>query len=117
MAVVDAHERSFGVVVAGDGLAQLRRIDLISRFGCGMHVPSANQPIHHLTVAEEQTAAFAWRRRARVRHDLIPQTPREDDAGALDQQPPAIAGMTMTSLPSGTTAPLPPRVRASSSPM
>ena len=31
--------------------------------------------------------------------------------------PPAIAGMTMTSLPSGTGASMPPFVRASSSPM
>src|SRR5256714_11653635 len=82
-----------------------------------MHVPSANESIHHFAIAEEQTAALARRRLACVRDDLVPQPAWEDDARALDQRPPAIAGMTMTSLPSGTTAPLPPRVRASSSPM
>src|SRR5437660_1750171 len=82
-----------------------------------MHVPPANESIHHLAIAEEQAAAFARRRFARVRHDLVAQPAWKDDARTLDQRPPAIAGMTMTSLPSGTTAPLPPRVRASSSPM
>jgi hypothetical protein len=82
-----------------------------------VHVPTANEPIDDLAVAEKQAATLAWRRFAGVRDDLVPQPARKDDPRALDQRPPAIAGMTMTSLPSGTTALLPPRVRASSSPM
>jgi len=53
----------------------------------------------------------------RLRDDLIAQFAWKDKASPVDQRPPAIAGMTMMSLPSGTTAPLPPRARASSSPM
>jgi len=82
-----------------------------------MNVPSAHETAHDLAIAEEQATALARRGLARMRHDLVPQPARKDDARAVDQPPPAIAGMTMTSLPSGTTAPLPPRVRASSSPM
>ena len=117
MAVIDAHEKPIGVVVAGDGLAQLRGIDLISRFGCRMDVASAHQAIDHLAIAEEQPAALARLGLPRVSDDFVPQLARQDEPIAFDQRPPAMAGMTMTSLPSGTAATLPPRVRASSSPM
>src|SRR5439155_24820765 len=100
-----------------DSLPELRRIDLVPRLRHGVDGPSAHETIDHLAVAEEQAATLTWRALARVRHDLIPQRARQDDARTIDQRPPAIAGMTITSLPSGTTAPPPPRVRASSSPM
>ena len=117
MAVIDADEEAVGVVVAGDRLAQLRRVDLISRFGCRVNVSSAHQSSHHFAIAEEQTTTFAGRGLACVRDDLVPDLSRQDEPHTSAQRPPAIAGMTMTSLPSGTAAPLPPRVRASSSPM
>jgi len=117
MAVVDTHERTIGIVGLKERGTKLRRIDLISGFGCRMHVASAHQPIHDLAIAEKETATFARCRLPRVHDDLVPQRARKDDARALDQRPPAIAGMTMTSLPSGTAAALPPRLRASSSPM
>jgi hypothetical protein len=51
-----------------------------------------------------------------VRDDLIAE--RWSEAQRVGYAtPPAIAGMTMTSLPSGTAAPVPPFARASSSPM
>ena len=82
-----------------------------------MDVPAANEPVRHLAVTEEQTAALARRGLARVGHDLVSETSRQDESSTFDQRPPAIAGMTMTSLPSGTAALLPPVFRASSSPM
>jgi hypothetical protein len=82
-----------------------------------MDVPTAHESIGDFTIPEEQPAALARRLVARVGDDLVLKPARQDEPGALDQSPPAIAGMTMTSLPSGTAAPLPPRVRASSSPI
>ena len=82
-----------------------------------MNIPTAHESIHDLAIAEEKPAAFAGLRLARVGDNLLAERARQDEARTLDQRPPAIAGMTMTSLPSGTVAPLPPRVRASSSPM
>ncbi len=82
-----------------------------------MDIPTAHESIHDLAIAEEQPAALPWLRLAGVRDDLLAERARQDEPLAIDQRPPAIAGMTMTSLPSGTVAPLPPRVRASSSPM
>jgi len=76
MAVIDAHEKMIGVVVAGDGLAQLRGIDLIARFGCRMDVASAHQTIDHLAIAEEQPAALARLGLPRVDHDLVPHLTR-----------------------------------------
>src|SRR2546423_11792159 len=117
MAVIDADQVAIGVVSGCDRLAQLRRIYLVARLGCRVNVPPAHEPIHHVTIAEQQPAALARCRLARVRHDLLPDLPRKDEPSTSAQRPPAIAGMTMTSLPSGTAAPLPPRLRASSSPM
>ena len=117
MAVIDPDQVAVGVVGPEDGISQLRRIDLVARLGRGVDVPPANDAIDDFAVPEQQATAFARGRLARVGDDLIAQAPREDDPGPLAQRPPAIAGMTMTSLPSGTDAPLPPRLRASSSPM
>ena len=82
-----------------------------------MHVLAAQDAPHHLVFTQKQPATLLRRRRSRVRHDLVAQLAREHHAVALAQPPPAMAGITMTSLPSGTCAALPPRVRASSSPM
>jgi hypothetical protein len=117
MAVIDADQEAIGVVVAGYRLTQLRRIYLVARLGRRMDVPAANEPIRHLAIAEQEPATLARRGLASVGHDLVLERPWEDQPSAVDQRPPAIAGMTMTSLPSGTAAPLPPRLRASSSSM
>src|SRR2546423_1305280 len=117
MAVIDADEVPIGVVCADDRVAQLRRIYLVARLGRRVDVAPANEATRHFTVAEEQPAALAWRRVARVSDDLLAKAAREDEPSTSAQRPPAIAGMTMTSLPSGTAAPLPPRLRTSSSPM
>ena len=92
MAVIDADEEAVGVIVAGDRLAQLRRVDLISRFGCRVNVSSAHQSSHHFAIAEEQTTTFAGRGLARVRNDLLPDLSRQDmrplpDTGALPDMP------------------------------
>src|SRR6267378_755287 len=82
-----------------------------------MDIPTAHESIHDLAITEEQPAALALLRLARMGHDFISERSWQDDPRPLRHRPPAIAGMTMTSLPSGTAAPLPPRVRASSAPM
>jgi hypothetical protein len=82
-----------------------------------MDVSSAHNPVHDIAIAKKQTATFLWRGLTRVGDDLVLKLPRQQEPSTVDQRPPAIAGMTMTSLPSGTAAPLPPRSRASSSPM
>ncbi len=117
MAVIDGDEVAIGVVRGRDRLTQLRRIYLVARLGCRVNIPPAHEPIHHLTIAEQQPAALARCGFARVGHDLLAELPRKDETSTSAQRPPAIAGMTITSLPSGTAAPLPPRARASSSPM
>src|SRR2546428_1028080 len=108
MTVIDADEVAIGVVGAGDRLAQLRRIDLVARLGRGVDVPPANDPIHHLTIAEEQPPALARRGLARVGNDLLTKSPPENAPSTAAPRPPAIARMTMTSLPSGSAASLPP---------
>jgi hypothetical protein len=117
MAVVNPDKETIGVVTAGERLAKLRGVYLVARFRCRMDVPSAHDPVRHLAITEKEAATLAWRGLACVSDDLVPQFCRQEQSGAFDQSPPAIAGMTMTSLPSGTAAPLPPRARASSSPM
>ena len=64
----------------------------------------------------DETARLVRRIGARVRDDLVADSARERDA-LRGYSPPAIAGITMTSLPSGTGADNPPFARASSSPM
>ncbi len=75
--------------------------------------------------AGEQTAGLVGRGLTRVRDDRLAQLGAQVELGRRrfpwiarrGYAPPAIAGMTMTSLPSGTGASMPPFVRASSSPM
>lgn len=82
-----------------------------------MHVAAAEDAPRGLILAEQEAATLLRGRLTRVHEDLLAKPARQDELSSFDQRPPAIAGMTMTSLPSGTAAPLPPRVRASSSPM
>jgi hypothetical protein len=64
----------------------------------------------------EESANLTRRVLAGVRDDLVlERLPEAQRVGYAT--PPAIAGMTMTSLPSGTVASVPPFERASSSPM
>jgi len=76
MAVIDADEVAIGVVRAGDRLPQLRRIYLVPRFWRRMDVPAADQPIRDFPIAKEKPAAFARRRLARVRDDLVAKPAR-----------------------------------------
>ena len=81
-----------------------------------MCVRAANDASDDAGAPGEQSAGLAGRLLARVRDDVVLvrlSEPQRVDYAA----PPAIAGMTMTSLPSGTVAPVPPLPRASSSPM
>ena len=64
----------------------------------------------------DEATGFIGRRLARVGEDRVAQLRRESER-VRGYAPPAIAGMTMTSLFSGTAASAPPFVRASSSPM
>ena len=81
-----------------------------------MRVRAADHAGDDAIPARQQTAGLTRRFLTRVRDDVVLQRlPQAQRVGYA--APPAIAGMTMTSLPSGTVAPVPPRVRASSSPM
>ena len=81
-----------------------------------MHVRAADDPGDPAVTSGEKSAGLARSFLARVRDDLLAE--RGSEAyGVGYATPPAIAGMTMTSLPSGTAAPVPPFARASSSPM
>jgi len=117
MAVVDRHELAIEITRLAERVEDLRLVDDITRLGCRVHVAAAEDTTDDLVLAEEEAAAFLRRGRAGMGDDLIAQLACDDETGAVDQRPPAIAGITMTSLPSGTAAPLPPRARASSSPM
>ena len=81
-----------------------------------MDVRAADHTRDREVASCEKSAGLTRRVLASVRGDLVLQ--RLPEAKGLGYAtPPAIAGMTMTSLPSGTAAPVPPLVRASSSPM
>jgi len=81
-----------------------------------MDVRAADHARDRAVAPCEEPADLARRFLAGVRGDLVLQ--RLSEAERIGYQaPPAIAGMTVTSLPSGTAAPVPPLVRASSSPM
>lgn len=81
-----------------------------------MHVRTADEPRDPTTATRKEPAGLAGSFLARVRDDLI-AVRRAEPQRVGYAKPPAIAGMTMTSLPSGTAAPVPPLARASSSPM
>ena len=81
-----------------------------------MDVRTADHARDRAVAPGEESADLTRRFRPGVRGDLVLQSLREAKRVGY-QAPPAIAGMTMTSLPSGTAARVPPLVRASSSPM
>ena len=115
--MVDRDELTIEIARLPERVEHLCLVDDVARLGRGMHVATAQHAAHDLVLTEQESAAFLRRGLARIRNDLIAQVAWQDETHAFDQRPPAIAGMTMTSLPSGTGAPLPPRARASSSPM
>src|SRR4029079_2572574 len=90
----------------------LARVDQIARRRLRMRVRARNDPRGHATTARDQAAGLIRRRSARVLHDRVAQLPREHERVRCVRTslrlcayaPPAIAGMTMTSLPSGTGA-------------
>ncbi len=81
-----------------------------------MHVRTADHACDLAVSPGEEAACLTRSVLAGVRDDLVlERLPEAQRVGYAT--PPAIAGMTMTSLPSGTAAPVPPFERASSSPM
>jgi hypothetical protein len=81
-----------------------------------MHVRTADHTVDLAVSPGEKAACLTRSVLAGVRDDLVlERLPKAQRVGYAT--PPAIAGMTMTSLPSGTTASVPPLLRASSSPM
>ena len=67
-------------------------------------------------LAGDEATRFVGCGLARMGEDRFAQLGRDGEP-VRGYAPPAIAGMTITSLPSGTAASTPPLVRASSSPM
>lgn len=81
-----------------------------------MHVRARDDARYPAVAPCEESAGLTRCFVADVRDDLIPE--RRSEALRFGYaKPPAIAGITMTSQPSGTVAPVPPFERASSSPM
>ena len=81
-----------------------------------MHVRATDDARDPAAATSKQPAGLTGSFVARMRDELVAQRgPDPQRVGYAT--PPAIAGMTMTSLPSGTAAPVPPWARASSSPM
>gem|GEM_PF-6338090 len=78
-----------------------------------------------MIATRDQAARFIGIRFARMRDDRVAELRRQNEllrwvgggTRCVRYAPPAIAGMTITSLPSGTGASVPPLLRASSSPM
>jgi len=81
-----------------------------------MHIHAADHASHRAVAPSEESADLARRFLAGMCGDVVPERLTEAERVGY-RAPPAIAGMTMTSLPSGTAAPVPPFTRASSSPM
>ena len=118
MAVIDGHELTVEVVGRAVRLEQLAWIEEIAHLGRLGDIAAAHDAARRFVVAQDEPAAFVRDLVARVRDELVTQRRREDEPASRSYAaPPAIAGMTMTSHPSGTDARVPPLVRASSSPM
>lgn len=118
MAVVDGDELLATLVHGAEGRELFAGVDEVAGRGCGVCVRAADDPADDARGSREQAACFTRGRRSRVRDDLVAELPREgEDATLARYAPPAIAGMTITSEPSGTLALVPPLARASSSPM
>src|SRR5687768_9582308 len=96
--------------------ASIARNDDVASGRRRMHVRAADEPRDAAAATRKESTGFSRRFLACVRDQLIAQRgPEPQRVGYAE--PPAIAGMTMTSLPSGTAAPAPPCARASLSPM
>ena len=92
----------------------LAGIDGVARDRRGVDIRAADESCRRGVASGEEAARLLRRLRASVGHDVVPKRRREREP--FDQRPPAIAGMTMTSAPSGTAVPRPPEPRASASP-
>src|SRR6266566_4883221 len=101
MAVVDRDELPVEVLRGLERFEQLPTIDQVTRLRSRMHVAAAEDPSRGLVFAEQEATALLRRRFTRVRENLLAKRAWEDELSSFDQRPPAIAGMTMTSLPSG----------------
>src|SRR4030088_1016871 len=116
MAVIDPDQVLTRRVDRAERLQLLAWVDDVTRGGRRMDVRAPDHARYTALVPGKETAGLARRFSARMRDDLI--AGRLSDPQRVDYaEPPAIAGITMTSLPSGTAAPVPPLARASSSPM
>ena len=116
MAVIDADELFTRCLDRAERLQLFARVDDIPGSRRRMYVRAADESRDAAAATSKEPAGLTGCFLARVRDELITQRgPEPQRVGYAE--PPAIAGMTMTSLPSGTAAPLPPRARASSSPM
>ena len=116
MAVIDPDQLLPRRVDRAERPQLLARIDDITGGRRRVNVRAADDTRNPALAPRKETAGLARRFSANMRDDLIAQR------GSKPQRvgyatPPAIAGMTMTSLPSGTVAAVPPLARASSSPM
>ena len=116
MAVIDAEQLLTRRVHRTECRKLFARVDDIAGRGLRMHVHAADHAGDRAVAPSEESADLARRFLAGMCGDVVPERLTEAERVGY-RAPPAIAGMTMTSLPSGTAAPVPPFTRASSSPM
>ena len=116
MAVIDRDEVLAPILHLTERADQIFRVRPVPRGRRLVDVPAADGASRNAGLPREETAGLVRCGLTRVRDDAIAQVARERE-GLAGYRPPAIAGMTMTSLPSGTGASMPPLLRASSSPM
>jgi hypothetical protein len=118
MAVVDREQLLPGRVYGSERRELLARIDAVADRRLLGHVRAADHAGRSPAARRHEAAALEPVRFGRMRDDLVADGAREDDLRALlYRDPPAIAGMTMTSASEGTAASRPPCARASASPM
>src|SRR6266850_4665820 len=105
MAVVDPEELFPRGLDRAKCLELLARVDHVPRRRRRMHIRAADHTRDAAVAPGEQAAGLARRFFAGVRDDLLALRWSESQRVGY-RAPPAIAGMTMTSLPSGTAAPV-----------
>src|SRR5437588_3855666 len=115
MAVIDRDKVLATSVHVAERAELLARIDQVARGRRLVRIRAADRARRRTVPSGDEPACFVRRGLARVRDDLV--TDRAWQREGVGYAPPAIAGMTMTSAPSGTLAAVPPAARASSSPM
>ena len=116
MAVIDPDQLLVRRLDRAERLQLFVRVDDVPGGRRRMDVRTTDDPRDPAAATSQESAGLTGSFVARVRDELIAQRgPEPQRVGYA--APPAIAGMTMTSLPSGTAAPVPPWLRASSSPM